>query len=86
MKYNIIASLFVFLFLAYNPDFNTNQKNIKYQSSKKRVKFNKKGLKPKTKTSLNQKEVLNQEANYKKEEDINKKTENALLNDLRNLI
>ncbi|WP_420807322.1 hypothetical protein [Borreliella mayonii] len=42
MKYNIIASLFVFLFLACNPDFNTNQKNMKCQSSKKGLKSNKK--------------------------------------------
>ncbi|MBB6208463.1 virulence associated lipoprotein [Borreliella lanei] len=86
MKYKIIASLFVFLFLACNPDFNTNQKDIKYQSSKKGLKSNKKGLKPKTKTNLNQKEVPNQESNSKKEEDINKKTKNTLLDNLRNLI
>ncbi|MGF7101841.1 protein involved in sex pheromone biosynthesis [Borreliella kurtenbachii] len=37
MKYNIIASMAVFLFLtACNPDFNTNQKDVKHQSSKKR--------------------------------------------------
>ncbi|WKC84884.1 virulence associated lipoprotein [Borreliella lusitaniae] len=36
MKYSIIVSIFVFLFLnACNPDVNTNQKNIKNQSSKK---------------------------------------------------
>ncbi len=34
--------MFVFLFLACNPDFNTNQKDVKYQSSKKRLKSNKK--------------------------------------------
>ncbi|ACN93383.1 borrelia burgdorferi virulent strain associated lipoprotein (plasmid) [Borreliella finlandensis] len=81
MKYNIITGLFVFLFLACNPDFNTNQKDIKHQSSKKRLKL-------KTETSLNQEEVPNQEANYKeeKEEGINKKTENTMLNDLRNSI
>ncbi|ACN53375.1 conserved hypothetical protein (plasmid) [Borreliella spielmanii A14S] len=36
MKYNIIVSMLVFLFLtACNSDFNTNQKDIKYHSSKK---------------------------------------------------
>ncbi|ACN93375.1 conserved hypothetical protein (plasmid) [Borreliella finlandensis] len=31
MKYNIIASLFIFPFLnACNPDFNTNQKDMRY--------------------------------------------------------
>ncbi|WP_363325307.1 hypothetical protein QIA31_04835 [Borreliella turdi] len=36
MKYNIIASIFVFLFLiACNPDFNTNQKYVKHQSNNK---------------------------------------------------
>ncbi|ACL35253.1 conserved hypothetical protein (plasmid) [Borreliella garinii Far04] len=49
MKYNIILGIFVFLFLtARNPDFNTNQKDVKYNSSKKRPKSNKKGLIPKT--------------------------------------
>ncbi|ACN92253.1 hypothetical protein [Borreliella burgdorferi] len=63
MKYNIIVSLFVFLFLACNPDFNTNQKDMKYQSSKKglksnkkRLKSNKKGLTPIAEASSNQKE------------------------------
>ncbi|MCD2332708.1 hypothetical protein [Borreliella americana] len=46
MKHKIIASLFVFLFLACNTDFNTIQKNLKHQSSKKGIKSNKK-LKPK---------------------------------------
>ncbi|MDO7272882.1 virulence associated lipoprotein [Borreliella burgdorferi] len=50
MKYNIIASAFVFLFLnACNPNFNTNQKNMKHQSSKKR-------LKPNQEATSNQKE------------------------------
>ncbi|WP_235633201.1 hypothetical protein [Borreliella mayonii] len=35
MKYNIIASLFVFLFLACNPDFNINQKDTKSPFSNK---------------------------------------------------
>ncbi|WP_418905155.1 hypothetical protein QIA19_04940 (plasmid) [Borreliella finlandensis] len=49
------------------------------------VASNKIELKPKTETSLNQEEAPNQEASYK-EEDINKKTKNTLLNDLTNLI
>ncbi|WP_373538312.1 CRASP family complement regulator-acquiring lipoprotein [Borreliella afzelii] len=67
MKYNIIVSLFVFLFLACNPDFNTNQKDIKYHSSKKglksnkkRIKSNKKGLSPKTEVNQKNQEVANQ--------------------------
>ncbi len=54
MKYTIIASMFVLLFLACNPDFNTNQKDVKYQFSKKRLKSNKKGFKPKTEVPQNQ--------------------------------
>ncbi|MBB6043500.1 hypothetical protein HNP68_001122 [Borrelia yangtzensis] len=43
MKYNIIVSMFVLLFLtACNPSFNTNQKEIKYPYSKKKLKSNKK--------------------------------------------
>ncbi|WP_411162110.1 hypothetical protein [Borreliella garinii] len=46
MKYNIIVSMFVFLFLtACNPDFSTNQKDVKHQSSRKRLKSNQKRLK-----------------------------------------
>ncbi|WP_210369413.1 virulence associated lipoprotein [Borreliella garinii] len=82
MKYNIIVSMFVFLFLtACNPDFNTNQKDLKHQSSRKRVKSNQKrlksnqkGLKPKTEVDQNQ------------EVDQNKITKNTLLDNLRNLI
>ncbi|WP_080563936.1 hypothetical protein [Borreliella garinii] len=57
MKYNIIVSMLVFLFLtACNPDFNTNQKDVKHQSSKKRLKSNQKGLKSKTEVTQNQEE------------------------------
>ncbi|ACL34798.1 virulence associated lipoprotein [Borreliella garinii] len=88
MKYNIIVSMFVFLFLtACNPDFNTNQKDVKHQSSRKRVKSNQKrlksnqkGLKPKTEVDQNQ------EANQNQEADQNKITKNTLLDNLRNLI
>lgn len=95
MKYNIIVSMFVFLFLtACNPDFNTNQKDMKHQSSRKRVKSNQKrlksnqkrlkssqkGLKPKTEVDQNQ------EANQNQEADQNKITKNTLLDNLRNLI
>ncbi|WKC84883.1 virulence associated lipoprotein [Borreliella lusitaniae] len=75
MKYSIIASIFVFLFLnACNPDINTNQKNIKHQLSKKRKKYNKKKLTPKAEVKPNQ------------EEDHNKKIKNTPLDDLINLI
>ncbi|MGF7101848.1 virulence associated lipoprotein [Borreliella kurtenbachii] len=87
MKYKIIAGLFVFLFLACNTDFNTKAKDMKYQSSKKRLKSKKKGLKPKTEANLIQKEGLNQEessANQKKDRDTDPK--NTLLNALRNSI
>ncbi len=77
-----------FLFLtACNPDFNTNQKDVKHQSSRKRVKSNQKrlksnqkGLKPKTEVDQNQ------EANQNQEADQNKITKNTLLDNLRNLI
>ncbi|WP_418905409.1 virulence associated lipoprotein (plasmid) [Borreliella turdi] len=79
MKYNIIASIFVFLFLnACNPDFNTNQKDIKHKS--KELKSNKKKLKPKTAAILNQEKKPNQE------EGPNERTKNTLLYDLINLI
>ncbi|APS99317.1 hypothetical protein Bmayo_04710 (plasmid) [Borreliella mayonii] len=79
MQYNIIASLFVFLFLnACTPDFNTNQKDIKYQSSKKGLKSNNKGLK----TEINS----DQETSSNQEEGPNKRTKNTLLDYLRNLI
>ncbi|QFI15075.1 virulence associated lipoprotein (plasmid) [Borrelia sp. CA_690] len=80
MKYNIIAGLFIFLFLACNPDFNTNQKDMRYQSSKKGLKSNKKKLKPNSETTPNQEAPSNQ-----KEDDV-KKTKNTLIDDLRNLI
>ncbi|WP_418885546.1 virulence associated lipoprotein [Borreliella tanukii] len=100
MKYNIIGGIFVFLFLtACNPDFNTNQKDVKYHSSKKRLKSNKKrlksnkkGLTPKTEVPQNQEAKSNQEigqnqkADQSQEVDPNKRTKNTLLNDLRNLI
>ncbi|ACN93352.1 conserved hypothetical protein (plasmid) [Borreliella finlandensis] len=66
--------MFVFLFLACNPDFNANQKDVKYQSSKKRLKSNKKGFKPKTEVTQNQ------------EVEPNERIKNTLLDDLRNLI
>ncbi len=65
--------MFVFLFLACNPDFNTNQKDVKYQSSKKRLKSNKKGFKPKTEVTQNQ------------ELDPNERIKNTLLDDLKNI-
>ncbi|WP_420025764.1 virulence associated lipoprotein [Borreliella valaisiana] len=74
MKYNIIVSIFVFLFLnACNPDFNTNQKDIKHQS-KKELKSNKEKLKNKT------------EANPNQEEALNKRIKSKPLDDLKNLI
>ncbi|WP_418905863.1 virulence associated lipoprotein [Borreliella carolinensis] len=41
MKYNIIASLFILLFLACNPDFNINQKDMKHQFSNEEESPNK---------------------------------------------
>ncbi|WP_418905152.1 hypothetical protein QIA19_04910 (plasmid) [Borreliella finlandensis] len=35
MKYHIIVHIFVFLFLACNADFNTDQKGIKYPPTEK---------------------------------------------------
>lgn len=60
MKYSIIVSIFVFLVLACNPDFNTNQKDMKYHSNKKRIKSNKKGLSPKIEVNQKNQEVANQ--------------------------
>lgn len=82
MKYNIIVSMLAFLFLiACNPDFNTNQKDVRSYYSKKRLKSNikklksdQKGLNPKTEVTQN------------KEVDQNQRTKNILLDDLRNLI
>ncbi|WKC81190.1 virulence associated lipoprotein (plasmid) [Borreliella tanukii] len=78
MKYNILASILVFLFLnACNPDFNTNQKDIKHQSSKKGLRSNrkrpksKKGLTPKTEAKPNQEVDKNQEAKPNQEVDKN---------------
>ncbi len=66
--------MLVFLFLtACNSDFNTNQKDIKYHSSKKKLKSNNRKLKPKKEVTQNQKEDPNQRTN-------------SLLDDLRNLI
>ncbi|WP_215535641.1 virulence associated lipoprotein [Borreliella bavariensis] len=88
MKYNIIVSILVVLFLtACNPDFNTNQKDVKHQSSKKRLKSNQKRLKSNQKGLKSKTEVTqNQEANKNQEVDQNQRTKNTLLNDLRNLI
>ncbi|WNY60632.1 virulence associated lipoprotein (plasmid) [Borreliella bissettiae] len=81
MKHKIIAGLFVFLFLACNTDFNTKQKDMKYQSSKKRLKSKKKGLKPKTEANSIQEESS---TNQKEAHDTAPK--NTLLNALINLI
>ncbi|WNY69110.1 virulence associated lipoprotein [Borreliella lusitaniae] len=87
MKYSIIASIFVFLFLnACNPDVNINQKKIKHQSSKKRTKYNKKKLTPKAEVKPNQEVTPKAEAKPNQEEDHNKKIKNTPLDDLINLI
>lgn len=89
MKYNIIVSMFVFLFLtACNPDFNTNQKDVKHQSSRKRVKSNQKRLKSNQKgLKSNQKGLKPKtEVDQNQEADQNKITKNTLLDNLRNLI
>ncbi|MBB6043429.1 virulence associated lipoprotein (plasmid) [Borreliella yangtzensis] len=75
MKYSMIASIFVFLFLnSCNTDFNANQKDMKDLSSKKELKSNKAELKTKTEATLNQEEAPN------------KKIKNTPLDDLKNLI
>ncbi|WPM06346.1 virulence associated lipoprotein (plasmid) [Borreliella sinica] len=80
MRYSIIAGIFVFLLLACSPDFNPDQKNMKYQSSKKGLKSYKKGLKPEIELTLNQEEGLNQK------DDFNRRRKNTLINDLKKLI
>ncbi|ACN52793.1 virulence associated lipoprotein [Borreliella valaisiana] len=94
MKYNIIASIFVFLFLnACNPDLSTNQKDVKsyyskkgVKSNKKRLKSNKKILKPKAEANQNQEAKPTQKVDQNQEEDPDKRIKNTLLDDLRNLI
>ncbi|PRR62882.1 complement regulator-acquiring protein [Borreliella burgdorferi] len=74
MKCHIIATIFVFLFLACSTDFNTDQKGIKYpptEKSKPKTEDSKqKELKPKTEKELKKKQQL----------------KNKLLNDLKNSI
>ncbi|MCD2332701.1 virulence associated lipoprotein [Borreliella americana] len=73
MKYNIIVSIFIFLFLnACNPDFNTTKKDTKHQPFKKGLKYTKKkGLKPKTKATFSSQGAnSSQEANPKEKEEI----------------
>ncbi|WP_418885131.1 virulence associated lipoprotein [Borreliella carolinensis] len=81
MKYNIIVSILVFYFLnACNPDSNTNQKDMKDQSSKKELKSNKEELKTKIAANPNQEENPNQEGSP------NKRIKTTPIDDLRNLI
>ncbi|MCD2382734.1 virulence associated lipoprotein [Borreliella americana] len=94
MKYNIIVSILVFLLLACNPYFNTNKKDAKHTSIKKeKSKSINNGLKTKIKVSQNKKENSNprkKEVSSQNEEekgkDNNRKINNTLLDDLRNLI
>ncbi|WP_424632664.1 CRASP family complement regulator-acquiring lipoprotein [Borreliella lusitaniae] len=74
MKYSIIVSIFVFLFLnACNPDINTNQKNIKHQSSKKRAKDNKKKLT--SKAEIKPKQEVTSKAEVKPKQEVTPKAE-----------
>ncbi|WP_418905150.1 complement regulator-acquiring protein (plasmid) [Borreliella finlandensis] len=82
MKYHIIATIFVFLFLACSTDFNTDQKGIKYpptEKSKPKTEDSKqKELKPKTEEELKKK----QEEELKKKQQL----KNTLSNDLKKQI
>ncbi|WP_418885143.1 virulence associated lipoprotein [Borreliella carolinensis] len=71
MKYYIIATIFGFLCLACRPDFNTEQKNIKYPSTEK--------SRPKTEEALKKKQP---EEELKKKQQL----KNTLLNDLKKQI
>ncbi|WP_210359864.1 virulence associated lipoprotein [Borreliella garinii] len=87
MKYLVIINVFFLLFLACNPDFDINKKNIK-------PPYSKKTLTPKTEMDSKKEEDLpikdtlkpSTEVDPKQEEDPDKKIKNTLLNSLRSLI
>ncbi|WP_417903345.1 CRASP family complement regulator-acquiring lipoprotein (plasmid) [Borreliella andersonii] len=81
MKYHIITSIFVFLFLACEPDLNIDQKDIKYppteKSRPKTEDSKQKESKPKTEEELRKKQQQEEEELRKKqqqeEEELKKK-------------
>ncbi|WP_418457387.1 CRASP family complement regulator-acquiring lipoprotein [Borreliella andersonii] len=81
MKYHIITSIFVFLFLACEPDLNIDQKDIKYppteKSRPKTEDSKQKESKPKTEEELRKKQQEEEEELRKKqqqeEEELKKK-------------
>ncbi|ACL34639.1 CRASP family complement regulator-acquiring lipoprotein [Borreliella garinii] len=86
MKYLVIINVFFLLFLACNPDFDINKKNIKPPSSKKAL-TPKTEMDSKKEEGLPIRETLNPSTEVDpKEEALNKKIKNKLLNDLNNLI
>ncbi|AEL19509.1 borrelia virulent strain associated lipoprotein (plasmid) [Borreliella bissettiae DN127] len=81
MKYNNIVNIFIFLFLACNPNFNTEQKDIKSPPTEK--------SRPKIEESKQEEELKKKQ---QEEEELKRKQQEAeelkttLLNDLKNLI
>ncbi|MBB6208450.1 virulence associated lipoprotein [Borreliella lanei] len=77
MKYHIIVTIFVFLFLACRPDFNTDQKDIKYppteKSRPKTEDSKQKESKPKTEEELKKQEE--EELKKQEEEELKKQEE-----------
>ncbi|XOU12972.1 complement regulator-acquiring protein (plasmid) [Borreliella americana] len=82
MKYHVITTILVFLFLACRPDFNADKKEIKYpptEKSKPKTEDSKqKESKPKTEEELKKKQ--------EEEEPEKKQLKNTLLNDLKEQI
>ncbi len=77
MKYHIITTIFVFLFLACRPDFNIDQKDIKYppteKSRPKTESSKQKESKPKTEEELKKKQQEEELKKKQQEEELKKK-------------
>ncbi|MDO7256762.1 CRASP family complement regulator-acquiring lipoprotein [Borreliella burgdorferi] len=101
MKYHIITTIFVFLFLACRPDFNIDQKDIKYppteKSRPKTESSKQKESKPKTEEELKKKQQEEELKKKQQEEELKKKQQeeelkkkqqlkNTLSNDLKKQI
>ncbi|WP_024705847.1 virulence associated lipoprotein [Borreliella burgdorferi] len=85
MKYHIITTIFVFLFLACRPDFNIDQKDIKYppteKSRPKTESSKQKESKPKTEEELKKKQQEEEQEELRKQQ-----LKNTLSNDLKKQI
>ncbi|WP_418905146.1 virulence associated lipoprotein (plasmid) [Borreliella finlandensis] len=85
MKYHIITTIFVFLFLACRPDFNIDQKDIKYppteKSRPKTESSKQKESKPKTEEELKKKQQEEEKEKPRKQQ-----LKTTLSNDLKKQI